>query len=540
MMNMKKVIIIIAIVVCILTAFCLFFSYTKADVSSFGRKYQHEEESDVDPGIGMVEIPADGMVEEGFQTHLPLIVIDVDLEKIPNIYGFVDDKHEVRGYRDENVTNPWETMTISLIDNENNVNTLGDLPVFESGGMIKIRGASSRAFEKKQYGIKLLDESGMESEQSLLGMEADEDWVLSNSILDATHIRNYMAYNIAGQIFPYTPEARFCEVIVHHNDTYQYQGLYLLTETVKKAKGRVDIADFDPKEPRLSYILCRDRKDDTATTLSTWASDNRLCYGWFTFKYPKEELLTEEVVNRIEEDVSAIERVLYSDDWEEFLTYPQYIDVDSFVDYFVVNEFFMNYDSGNNSTYYYQDYSHKFSMGPLWDYDNCWDNYSLSAGDADYLVMQLRPWFERLVRDPRFVELVCRRYAELRETIFSTEYVYAFIDDTVAYLGNAVWRERSRWRGTYEENHMLHIVEEGKGYVIDRNRDTYEEEIIRMKDMIVCHGEWMDKYLYDFLGGYLNEDIPKDNVELLSAIAATFILAFVIMIVLINRKVKGI
>ena len=188
MMNMKKVIIIIAIVVCILTAFCLFFSYTKADVSSFGRKYQHEEESNVDPGIGMVEIPADGMVEEGFQTHLPLIVIDVDLEKIPNIYGFVDDKHEVRGYRDENVTNPWETMTISLIDNENNVNTLGDLPVFESGGMIKIRGASSRAFEKKQYGIKLLDESGMVSEQALLGLEADEDWVLSNSILDATHI----------------------------------------------------------------------------------------------------------------------------------------------------------------------------------------------------------------------------------------------------------------------------------------------------------------------------------------------------------------
>ena len=217
------------------------------------------------------------------------------------------------GYRNEAITEPWEEMTISIIDNKNNVNTLGDEAAFSSNGLIKIRGASSRNFEKKQYGIKLLDEQSLESEVSLLGMEADEDWVLSNSILDSSYIRNYMAYNIGGQVFPYTPEARFCEVVIHNDGKYQYYGLYLLLENIKKAEGRVNIADFNPYENRLSYIVCRDRKHEGKLTLSTWASDSQLCQGYFTFSYPKEELLTSEVISRVEDDISTIEKILYSD-----------------------------------------------------------------------------------------------------------------------------------------------------------------------------------------------------------------------------------
>lgn len=534
---MKKTFITIGIVSCVLLIFCLVFSHVNVDVSTSVRKYQHEESGNVNPQIGITEIPDDGIITEEFQTHLPLVVIDVNPEEIPNVFMLGADS--VMVYRDKAVTEPWKEMTISIIDNENNVNTLGDKATFSSTGLIKIRGASSRNFEKKQYGIKLLDEQNLESEVALLGMEADEDWVLSNSILDSSYIRNYVAYNIGGQVFPYTPEARFCEVVIYNNGQYEYCGLYLLTESVKKAEGRVNIADFNPNENRLSYIVCRDRKHEGKITLSTWASDSQLCQGYFTFKYPKEDLLTSEVITSVENDITTIEKVLYSDDYEEFLTYSQYIDVDSFVDYFVINEFFMNYDSGNNSTYYYQDYAHKFSMGPLWDYDNCWDNYSRAVGDADYVVMQLRPWFERLVQDPKFVQAVCERYEELRETILSTEYVNMFIDDTVAYLGNAILREESRWGKAHEENHSLHVVEEGKGYIIDRNRDSHGEEILRMKDMMSAHGEWLDEYMDDFLNGYVNEEIEMVDADVLSTFAALFIVSFMIIIVLINRKVKG-
>ena len=159
-------------------------------------------------------------------------------------------------------------------------------------GKIKLRGASSRSFQKKQYGIKLLDDEGKELEAPLLGMDADEDWVLSNSILDASQIRNYIAYNLAGQLMPFTPECRFVEMFIKDGDSYNYRGLYLLTEPVKQGKGHVDIQDYNPRDKRPAVILVRDRADDTKTTLSTWASDQQLTYGWFTIKYPKDSLLT--------------------------------------------------------------------------------------------------------------------------------------------------------------------------------------------------------------------------------------------------------
>lgn len=538
---MKKTLMAAVAVVAVLGVFCLVFSKIDFNISTEVRTYQHEENALADPSIGSVTIAEDGTVDpQSFQTHLPLVIIDTNGQEIPYIYEYVfTEELSERYYKDESVTNPWIEMNISLIDNDSYINRITDEAAVEMPGLIKIRGVTSREAAKKQYGIKLLDENGLEAEVPLLDMEADEDWVLSNSILDSSGIRNYMAYNIGGQIFPYTPEAKFCEVIMKDGDVYHYRGLYLLTETVKKAEGRVNIATFDPDEDPMSYIICRDRSDATSTTLSTWASEQQLCYGWFTFKYPKEELLTDDVVQRIEEQISEIEQVIYSDDYETFMTYSQYIDVESFVDYFVVNEFFMNYDAGNNSTYYYQDYAHKFSMGPLWDYDNCWDNYIGSVGDADYVPFVLRPWFEKLVQDPQFVNKICERYAELRKTIFSTEYTESFIDETVAYLGNAMARDRSRWRTVYEERYMLDIVEEGQGYVIDRNRTTYEEEIVRLKDMIRSHGEWLDEYMEEFLSAYVVEGIDTTRMVRSSIAAVLFVFCFIVMVVLINRKSKG-
>lgn len=534
---MKKTVGVSIVVIVGLGAFCILFSMIKPDYSTSVRHYQHEINAEADSSIGITTIDVDGTVKDDFVTHLPIVVLDTQGEEIPNIYTFAGENQD-RYFADNSMTNPWIGVTMSIIDNENHVNKISDEPELLNQGLIKLRGASSRAFQKKQYGIKLLDDAQSELELPVLGMDADEDWVLSNSILDASCIRNYMAYNIGGQIFPYTPEARFCEVIIKNGDTYDYRGLYLLTESVKRGKGRVDIEKFDSKANRLSFLICRDRYDYTKTTLSTWASDSQLCYGWFTIKYPNEEVLTEQVISRMEEELSTIEKVIYSENQEEFLTYSQYIDVDSFVDYFVVNEFFMNYDSGNNSTYYYQDSAHKLSMGPLWDYDNCWDNYKLAAGDAQFIVFTMRPWFEKLVQDPAFVNKVCERYGELRKTILSEQYLNDFIDDTVQYLGNAAMRDRSRWREAYEEEHMLAVTTEGQGYTIDRNRNNYDDEIIRLKDMAFEHGIWLDEYMDDFLSEYVVEDMDARETVVYSVIAIVFVIGFIIMVILINRKAR--
>ena len=443
-----------------------------------------------------------------------------------------------REYRDPNVTDPWIPVTFTLVDNANDHNKITDAPSFVNHGKIKLRGASSRSFQKKQYGIKLLDDEGQELEAPLLGMDADEDWVLSNSILDASQIRNYTAYNLAGQLMPFTPDCRFVEMFIKDGDNYNYRGLYLLTEPVKQGKGHVDIQDYNPRDKRPAVILVRDRADDTKKTLSTWASDQQLTYGWFTVKYPKEELLTPEVIQKLETQLTEIEKTLYSDNYRQFLSYPRLINLPSFIDYFVINEYFMNYDSGDNSTYYYEDPAHQLSMGPLWDYDNCWDNYKFAAGGAEYMVMPERPWFERMVQDPDFNARVVSRYRELRKGIFSDRNIMQFIDNTVAYLGNASKRDRSRWREVYLENHQLALVEEGHGYVIDRNRDTYEEELVRLKDMIKGHGKWLDLYMDDYLNGFIKEPLAERSRETYANIALAFLLIFIASAYLLGKRVK--
>lgn len=532
---MKKSIITSVIVCGVLIVFYHVFNGLKPKENYNYIEYQHDEYDYADSSIGQTKINADGTVDKNeFVTHLPIVVIDTKGVEVPNIYEFEEDG--TRKYANNNVTEPYIDSTITIINNADCVNRLTDDAQIVNNGKIKLRGFSSREFEKKNYGIKLFDEKGEELELPLLGMEADEDWVLSNSILDASLIRNYMASNIGGQIFPFNPESKFCELIIKDGDNYNYRGLYLLTESVKKAKGRVDIGDFKENEERLSYLICRDRADKTKTTLNTWASSEQMCYGYFTVKYPREELLTPNVVERMEDDLTKIEKVLYSDNPDVFKTYSQYIDVDSFVDYFVFNEFMMCYDSGNNSTYYYQDANHKLSMGPLWDYDNCLDNYIMDTGDAEYIAYVEKPWFERLIQDQTFQNKLVNRYNELRSTILSDEYVEEFIDDTVAFIGNAAARDRSRWRKDYEENHMLYVMEDGHGYVTDRNRDTYEDEIVRLKDVQKMHAHWMDEYMADFLSSYLSEVYGKQEIRTKSYIAAVFVIVFVIVLVTVRRR----
>ncbi len=529
------------LVLVIAGVFVALFYWIRVNENIDRYSFQHLETDNIDPGIGPVTIPEDGIIDpETFETHLPLVVIDTYGVEVPNIYKKIDDM-QTRGYADPNITDPFIDVHFEIINNGNGHNRLVDEPEFTNNGRIKIRGNSSRSFEKKQYGIKLLDEDGNELEQSLLGMEPDEDWILSNSILDASYIRSYMAFSIGGIIMPFTPQVKFCELVYRTGDDYEYKGLYLLTETVKKAKGRVDIATYEGNPHNLSYIIDRDRYDTTTTMLSTYASDQQLCYGWFTLCYPKNELADPATIKAIEDEVSTIEKVLYSDDESVFKTYPLYIDVDSFIDYMIFNEFFMNYDAGEHSTYYYKDKAHKLSVGPIWDYDNCFDNYKEAVGGISWMVFPKRAWYDCLVKDRNFTEKLCRRYHQLRKSILSDEFVKEFAEGTVAYLGNAALRERSRWGRIYEEKYVLRVQEGDDGLIIDRTRDSHVEEVERLIDVQQLHARWMDKYIEDFLYEYSEEEKKESGIATLSsALALLMVMSFITSIIIVTKLRKGV
>ena len=501
--------------------------------------YQHIMESDADSSVGSATIPEDYVLDESFVTHLPLVVIDLQGNKIPNIYRFTLDG-KGKEYTEEGLLNPdpWANMTIKIIDNDNHENHLTDEAVLTNNGKIKIRGMSSRNFEKKQYGIKLMD-GDLELEESVLGMEADEDWVLSNSLIDMSGMRNYLAMNIGRQIFPYTSEVRYCEVVFKDGDTYTYQGLYMLLESVKKAEGRINISDYDEDAASLSYVVCRDRYDYTKYTLSTWGSDSQICTGYFTMVYPNEELISDKAMKRIEAELSQIEYALYSDDPEEFLKYRDYLDINSFVDYYVFNEYFLSYDPGVNSTYYYKTEDGKLAIGPLWDYDNSIDNYGPVMTGVYYDAFSYQPWFDRLVKDKYFQELVVARYNELRETYLNNEYIDNFIDEAYAYLGNASARDFQRWNEAYRAKQHLVEAENVEGIFINRDSETVEDELQKMKDLLRIHSIWLDEALEYELDKKTVDEFAKVGKVDMTGVAVMGVLAFVAMMIVLMRFVKG-
>ena len=94
-------------------------------------------------------------------------------------------------------------------------------------------------------------------------------------------------------------------------------------------------------------------------------------YNDLFIEYPGKASLTETQREWITKDISKFEEVLYGDNFADpVYGYAKYIDVDSFVDYYVFNEVFMNNDAGDLSTYVYKELNGKLQMA-VWDFNNC-------------------------------------------------------------------------------------------------------------------------------------------------------------------------
>lgn len=499
------------------------------------RIWHHELASDADPTIGSDTIPDDFLVDGTFTSHLPLVILDTNGKEIINYkqYSF-----EEESFVYEEGVDPYCDMQISIIDNDTHINRLEDTPAMTSHGKIKIRGntSSSWKFPKKQYLIKLLTEDGEKNNQEIMGMTSSDTWILNGTQMDRSYLRNYIALNTGGEISPYTPDLRFCEMVIKSGDQYQYMGLYGMYEKVERASGRVEIykASMDDDMTAKTYLLLRDRKDLAGKNMEVWSTRNSRSSNWITLEYPSPEKITEEYWQMIQSDIHEIENALYSDDRSQFYEYRTLLDVDSFVDYFIINEFFANYDAGWNSTFLYKDINKKLAIGPFWDFDGSADNYSEENLDIRQMVLMQAPWFDRLVTDPYFVEQVEKRYQQLRKTILSDQVLKEKIKQTCIFLEKPVQRDWARWDHLNLYG-MVDHEEEKTGLTVYRKKDTWQEEVQRFQDVIQEHADYMDKNLGTRLFSFAEWDTIQIPDVFSVLLAVIFITGFFVSIILVQR-----
>lgn len=278
-------------------------------------------------------------------------------------------------------------------------------PAVVSGLQIRGRGNSTWDMPKKPYRQKLT------ARQPLLGMPSSRDWVLLANYSDKTLLRNWLAMELGTRLgMAWTPRSRFVEL--HVNNVYQ--GVYLLMENIKVAKDRVNIdelaaTDNTPDKITGGYLLEVDFRED-GYTMYTAVDELPI-----VFQSPEEPSPEQEAY--IQGYIDGFETVLHSPNFADPATgYAAYIDVDSFVRWYLVNEIYRNVDAQMwSSCWMYKPRGGKLHMGPLWDFDISAGNIDFNNADdiAGWWVRE-GDWFETLFQDPAFLARVRQVWNEIK------------------------------------------------------------------------------------------------------------------------------
>lgn len=447
------------------------------------------------------DAPAKMETEAGcgtFSTHLPLVEIDTGGAEIPGRTMYREDGS--RYYTTAEDGSGLISAHMDIVDNETVYNQKGGEPSVSTDITIHVRGRSSRLFDKSSYALRLVTGEGLNNPQAIMGMDAHHEWVLHGPYLDKTLMRNYMWYNIGGEIMGYAPNVRFCEVLLNG----EYQGVYVMLENLTAGDdgARLPLTVSAKNNTFSGYLLQYNGGWETSRAFTDQFSYYaRRAAAPLEIVYPGRNSLTPEMARAISQDFSDFEKSLYSYDYDtREYGYRSYIDTRSFIDWFLINELTCNYDAGWFSTYIGKDPAGELRMY-LWDMNSSCDNYQEQAMDRKNFVLQNTLWFSMLMKDEAFTDALIARYRELRKTYFDPDYLCGYIDDTAAYLGEAVERNYERWGYVFSLDEPLLTP-------ADRELHSYGEAISQLKAFLRERIRWMDENI-DSLRQYSAESKVK-------------------------------
>jgi hypothetical protein len=387
-------------------------------------------------------------------SNLPIIIINTD--------GGVDIPDDPRVRATMKIIYRGEGQRNNLTDKDN-----PDYLNYNGRIDIEVRGSSSQSLPKKPYGFTTrLSDNITVNNVSLLGLPAENDWILNCLNFEPSCIRDFLSYNLARQMGNYATRTVYCEVVINND----YKGLYVLQEKIKADKNRVDITRITPLDnslPALSggYITKADKPngDPVAWTMFTW-------YQWYVdyiHEFPKPEDITVPQSNYIQTQFQKLAAAAYNQDESLINGYPAIIDIPSFIDFILINELASNPDAYQFSTYFHKDRNGKLRAGPIWDinlsygndlfiwgYDRSKTNiWQIENGEND----GSRFWRD-LFHDAKFRCYLSKRWNELIQPgqPFDPDRLDSFIDKTVLNISEALVREEARW-GTIG-NHALEIT----------------------------------------------------------------------------------
>lgn len=334
----------------------------------------------------------------------------------------------------------------------------------EFSGSCKIRGHGNTTWQtrelyKRPYLLKL------NKSAPLFGMKQSKKWILMANTADKTSLRNEYAYFLAKNVWnrmKWTPDARFAAVFING----KFNGLYQVTEKVEHEKLSLPEGSF------LATVNSRLNKEWNFRTQRGTKISIRM------------EQKSEAEYKKMEQIIQNAEDVIFSPDFKSAEKgWQSVIDEDSFVDWYLINEFTKNHDAKFQAScyFYYDSQAKKIFMGPLWDMDISCGNINYDGCQApEGFWVNKDQWYKRLFEDEYFAEKVAERWNETKQKLISSfDWLenesknvkpFVMLNDSVWHnLGRRQWPHAPGWK----------------------NRKTYESEVDYMTDFLKKRAQWM-------------------------------------------------
>jgi len=334
---------------------------------------------------------------------------------------------------------------------------------FEGKTSIRGRGNSTWNYPKKPYALKL------DQKSEILGMPAHKRWILLANWKDRTLMRNDAAFWLSAHTdLPYTVRGSFVELVFNE----KHVGNYYLCEQIKLGDDRVPA---DKKDG--GYLLELDTYFDEPLK---FIYPDLFNLPWMV-KQPDEDEITEEGFNYIKEYIYGLETLLKDEERVKAHEYEAFLDVDSAIDYLIVEELTMNNDffntwpwAGPHSSYVFKKGGGKLYHGPVWDFDyHAFCPQFVHSWTGATRTM----FYPALLKDPKFCDRLLERWEMQKETLKGLP---DYIDQTVARIAVSEALNHEMWPiNTNSEN--------------GDEQMSHAQSIERIKRSFLNKWEWIDQ-----------------------------------------------
>ena len=345
--------------------------------------------------------------------------------------------------------------------------------VSEENIKIEIRGNTSQSFKKKSYSFLFLDENNQTKKVGLLNLPMHEHWVLYGPYADKSLMRNVLAYRLFQNMGHYAPRTKFCELSINGFN----QGVYVLCEKIRVDSVRLELGD--------GYLLKIDRPK--GEFFKSTITNAKVTKTVFEIKYPNDIEISVSEKNAVENFVHLFEETLFLSNVNNLSIF-EIIDMNSFVDFLIINEFCKNIDAYRLSTYFQISEEKRMIMGPIWDFNFSFglsdylDGYSASGFVYEYKD-EVPFWWEKLNKNIFFKSALKKRWNQLRQSILSEKVVLEMVNKYAKELEIAQENNFSSW-------HLLGQKEVWPNYYIG---NSHREEVEYLKMWISKRAKWLDE-----------------------------------------------